>query len=82
MRLALIVLLTGMISLPAVMATSEPVKVLAFQSATSVRLGTASFSPGTIGAQNSFSNLTVPLATGTTVPNGATGYHTIQAQVG
>jgi hypothetical protein len=72
MRLGLVVLLTAMISLPAVMATSEPVKVSVFQTATSVRIGTASFSPSTIGAQNSASNLTVPLATGTTVPNGAT----------
>ena len=72
MRLMLVVLLTAMISLPAVMATSEPVKVFAFQSATSVRLGTATFSPTTIAANSASSNLTVPVATGSSVPNVAT----------
>lgn len=52
--------------------TPEPVKVFAFQSATSVRIGGASFSPTQIGAQGVSSNLTVSIATGSSVPNGAT----------
>jgi hypothetical protein len=72
MRLGLVVLLTAMISLPATIATPEPVKGFALQTATSVAIGTAVFSRTTIDAQNSSSNLTVAVATGTLVPNGAT----------
>jgi len=75
MRLALGVLLTAMISLPAAIVTPELVKVFAFQSAESastVALGGAVFSPTTIAAQNATSNLTVSIATGATVTNGAT----------
>jgi hypothetical protein len=50
----------------------ETVKVLAFQTATSVRIGGAEFSPSTIDAQGYGSNLTVFVATGTSVPDGAT----------
>lgn len=52
--------------------TPEPLKVLAFQTGTSVRIGGASFSPTQIGAQSASSNLTVFVETGTSVPNGAT----------
>jgi hypothetical protein len=72
MRLALIALLAALISLPAVMATSEPVKASAFQTATSVGIGSATFSPTTIAANNASSNLTVAVATGSSVPNVAT----------
>ena len=72
MKLGLVVLLTAMISLPAAMVIPEPVKLLALQSATSVRLGTAVLAPTTIAAQSSSSTLTVPVATGTSVPNTAT----------
>lgn len=72
MRLGLVVLLTAMVSLPAGMATPDPMRVFASQSATSVRIGGASFSPTTIAAQAASSNLTVSVATGTSVPNGAT----------
>jgi hypothetical protein len=71
MRLMLVVLLTAMISLPAAMATPEPVRVFAFQPATTVAIGGATFSPSTIGAQNSSSNLTVSIATDPSVPNTA-----------
>ena len=64
--LVLLVALSGSV------VTPEPVKVFAFQSATSVRIGGASFSPTTIGAQGATSNLAVSVATGTSVPNGAT----------
>ena len=50
----------------------EPAKVFAFQSATSVRIGGASFAPTTIGAQGTSSSLTVFIEPGTSVPNGAT----------
>src|SRR6266851_4981206 len=72
MRLGLVVLLTAMISLPIAIVIPEPVKVLAMQTATSVRLGTPMLSPSTIAAQNSSATLTVPVATGTSVPNTAT----------
>jgi hypothetical protein len=59
-------------SLPAAMGTFEPVKVIAFQTSNSVRIGAAVFSPTQISAQNSSSTLTVSVATGTAVPNTAT----------
>lgn len=72
MRLLLIVLLTAVVSLSVAIVNPELVKVLALQSATSVRLGTPMLSPSTIAAQNSSATLTVPVATGTSVPNTAT----------
>ena len=52
--------------------TTEPVGVFAFQSATSVRIGGAAFSPSTLTAQPAYSKLTVSIATGSSVPDGAT----------
>jgi hypothetical protein len=49
-----------------------PFNALAFQASNQVRIGGAQFSPTTIGAQSSSSNLTVSIATETSVPNGAT----------
>jgi hypothetical protein len=75
MRLGLVVLLTAIISLPSAKATPEPVKGFASQSADSastVAIGGAAFSPGTIGAQNTSSDLTVSVATDPSVPDGAT----------
>lgn len=60
-------LLLLIVALSSGVVTLEPVKVLAFQSATSVRIGTAEFSPTTIAAQSSSSNFTVSIATGTSV---------------
>ena len=68
--LALVLLL--ILGLPSGLVTLEPVKVFAFQSATSVQIGGASFSPTQIGAQSASSGLTVFIETGTSVPNGAT----------
>ena len=67
---ALVLLLT--VALSGGVVTTEPVRVFAFQAATSVRIGGASFSPTTIAAQAASANLTVSVATGTSVPNGAT----------
>lgn len=53
-------------------STPEYPKVHAFQAATSLRIGGASFSPTTIGAQSASSTLSVSVATGTSVPNTAT----------
>src|SRR6185295_14179250 len=66
--LALVLLL--MVALSGIV-TPEPVRVFAFQTATSVQIGGASFSPTTIGAQGTSSSLTVFIETGTSVPNGA-----------
>jgi hypothetical protein len=68
--LALVLLLV--VALSGGVVTPEPVKVFAFQAATSVGVGGASFSPTQIPLQNSTSNLTVFIATGASVPNGAT----------
>lgn len=51
--------------------THEPVEAFAFQTATSVRVGAAVFSPTAISAQDA-STLTVAVATETSVPKGAT----------
>ncbi len=72
MRLGLVLLLVAILPLFPSIITPEPFKVLAFQSANQVRIGGAQFSPTTIGAQNSSSNLTVSIATGSSVPSGAT----------
>ena len=68
--LALVLLLT--VPLSGGVLTPEPVRVFAFQSATSVGIGGAFFSPTTIAAKNASSNLTVSIATGASVPNEAT----------
>lgn len=71
MRLVfLILLIIGLTSAPAIFAPHA--KSLAFQVSGQVRIGAAQFSPTTIGAQSSFSNLTVSVATETSVPNSAT----------
>src|SRR5207253_6852982 len=57
--------------LPALVAP-DSLNVHAFQTATSVRIGGAQFSPTTIAAQGGSSNLTVSIATGASVPNNAT----------
>ena len=75
MRLALGVLLTAMISFPPALVTPKPISVFAFKSADSadtVRIGGAAFSPTTIAANNAASKLTVSIATDPLVPNGAT----------
>jgi hypothetical protein len=73
--LALVLLV--IVALSGGVVTPEPVKVFAFQTATSVQIGGANFSPTTIGTQNSSSSLTVFIETGASVPNGATA--TVQA---
>ena len=70
-RVCLALVLLLMIALSGI-GTHEPVKVFAFQTGTSVRIGGASFSPTQIQAQSGSSNLTVFIETGTSVPNGAT----------
>lgn len=69
-RLALLLLLIAALSGGVV--TPEPVRGFSFQTATSVQVGGATFSPTTIATQNSSSSLTVFIETGTSVPNGAT----------
>lgn len=68
--LALILLL--IVALSGGVVTLEPVKVFAFQTATSVRVGGAAFSPTHIPAPSAYSNLTVSIGTGSSVRNGAT----------
>lgn len=71
-RVWLALMLLVIVALSGGVVTLEPVQVFAFQTATSVRIGSAQFSPTTIALQNSSSNLTVFIATGGSVPNGAT----------
>ena len=71
MRLGLILILIMLVPLPPSIVTSEPFNAFTLQS-NQVRIGGAQFSPTTIGAQNSSSTLTVSIATGANVPNGAT----------
>ena len=68
--LALVMVL--IVALSCGVVTLQPVKVFAFQSATSVRIGGAVFSPTTIAAPSRNSSLTVSIGTGSSVPSGAT----------
>jgi hypothetical protein len=72
MRPVLALLLTAIVILTPAIITPGPVRAIAFQGANNVRIGGAQFSPTTIGAQSSSSSLNVSIATGTSVPNGAT----------
>jgi hypothetical protein len=72
MRLRLIILLITLLILTLAIHTPTPFNALAFQASDQVRIGGAQFSPTTIGAINSSSNLTISIATGASVPNGAT----------
>ena len=71
MRLRLLLLMTLSTLTPAIL-TPAPFNALAFQSSSQVGIGGVQFSPTTIAAQSSSSNLTVSIATGASVPNGAT----------
>jgi hypothetical protein len=68
--LALVLLL--IFALSGGVVTPDPVKVFAFQTATSVGIGGAEFSRTTITEQSGCASLRVSVATGTSVPNGAT----------
>ena len=72
MRLGLVLLLAAILSLFPAIIVPKSFKAHAFQSANQVRIGGAQFSFATIQAQNSSSNLTVSIETGTSVPSGAT----------
>lgn len=72
MRLRLVLILAAILPLLPAIITPESFKVFAFQSSNQVRIGGAQFSPTTISAQNSSSNLTISIATGSSVPSGAT----------
>ena len=67
-----VLLIAIILSLSPIIVMPEPFKALAFQASNQVRIGGAQFSHTTIGAQSQSSNLTVSIATGSSVPNGAT----------
>src|ERR1043165_6928704 len=72
MPFKLAILFVVMVCLPAALVAPESSHPLAFQAATSVGVGGAQFSSARIGAQGTTSTLTVAIATGTSVPSGAT----------
>lgn len=72
MRLALAFVVISVLCLSSVIVTHRSIKVHAFQTANQIRMGSASFSPTTIGAENSTSTLTASIATDANVPSGAT----------